>query len=60
MSCSEMAKKGKRPGDRSCSQNAHDEAVLAWVKGASLRARGGWVGEKLRAVNDGLGTSLKS
>jgi hypothetical protein len=43
MSCSEMAKKGKRPGDRSCSQNAHDEAVLAWVKGASLRARGGWV-----------------
>jgi hypothetical protein len=59
MSCSEMARTGKRPGDRSCSQNAHDEAVLAWVKGASLHARGGWV-RMLRAVNDGLATSLKS
>jgi hypothetical protein len=27
----------------SCSQNAHDEAVLTWVKGASWRAQGGWV-----------------
>ena len=29
----------------SCSQNAHDETVLAWDKSASWRARG-WAGEK--------------
>ena len=38
----------------SCSQNAHDETVLARVKGASWRAQGGWV-RKLRAVKGSLG-----
>ncbi len=32
-----------------CSQNAHDQNVLAWDKSASWRARG-WAGEMLRAV----------
>ena len=30
----------------SCSQNAHDETVLAWDKSASRRARG-WAGENV-------------
>ncbi|MCG3776720.1 MAG: hypothetical protein JW395_3582 [Nitrospira sp.] len=30
----------------SCSQNAHDETVLAWDKSASRRTRG-WAGENV-------------
>src|ERR1043166_4720785 len=39
-SCQEEAGAARCPF---CSQNAHDETVLARVKGASRRAQGGWV-----------------
>ena len=42
----------------SCSQNAHDKNVLAWVRGASWRAQGGRV-RKFRAVKDSLGSPLR-
>ena len=37
---------GEQPDHPSCSQNAHDETVLAWDKSASWRARG-WAGENV-------------
>ena len=42
----------------SCSQNAHDETVLAWDKSESWLAQG-WAGRTMRAVKGSLGRSSR-
>ena len=46
--------RGRRSGGAvlTCSQNAHDETVLAWGKGRRLGASRAEVGEKVARVED--------
>src|SRR6185295_9957147 len=49
----------KQPGHPSCSQNAHNETVLAWVMGVSWHARDGRV-RMMRAGKDNLAISSRT